>query len=140
MALESQFFYSNLFLTMCSRFAESFMRNQKGSKKLEILSLHLRMPNYAEVNIKCRSPQVGAEVIPCRSYSCRTSIAPSLVTFRKVLKWGASIRWSIGPSSAMGIETTTIGRTHPTVSRKVTYAVIFIECQRGAIFTDFLEQ
>ena len=31
----------------------------------------------AEVNIRCRSPQVGAEVIPCRSYSCRTSIAPS---------------------------------------------------------------
>ena len=30
----------------------------------------------AEVNIRCRSPQVGAEVIPCRSYSCRTSIAP----------------------------------------------------------------
>ena len=30
----------------------------------------------AEVNIRCRSPQVGAEIIPCRSYSCRTSIAP----------------------------------------------------------------
>ena len=30
----------------------------------------------AEVNIGCRSPQVGAEVKLCRSYSCRTSIAP----------------------------------------------------------------
>ena len=29
----------------------------------------------AEVNIGCRSPQVGAEVNLCRSYSCRTSIA-----------------------------------------------------------------
>ena len=30
----------------------------------------------AEVNIRCRSPQVGVEVIPCRSYSCRISNAP----------------------------------------------------------------
>ena len=29
----------------------------------------------AEVNIWCRGPQVGAEIIPCRSYSCRKSIA-----------------------------------------------------------------
>ena len=32
--------------------------------------------NFAEVNIRCRTPQVGAEVIPYRSYSYRTSIAP----------------------------------------------------------------
>ena len=30
----------------------------------------------AKVNIGCRSPQVGAEVIPCRSFSFRTSIVP----------------------------------------------------------------
>ena len=38
--------------------------------------VNIPMKLGAEVNIRCRSPQVGAEVIPCRSYSCRTSIAP----------------------------------------------------------------
>ena len=40
---------------------------------------HVIVLHYAKVNIPkgwCRSPQVGAEVIACRSYSCRTSIAP----------------------------------------------------------------
>ena len=37
----------------------------------------------AEVNIWYRSPQVGAEVIPCRSYSCRTSIAPFYILIAK---------------------------------------------------------
>ena len=45
-ALESQNFYSGVFLIVCQRFAENFMRIHKGSKKLEILSLHLRMPSH----------------------------------------------------------------------------------------------
>ena len=55
-------------------------------RKISLTSAHVILLHYAEVNIpielgadvniRCRSPQVGAEIISCRSYSCRTSIAP----------------------------------------------------------------
>ena len=40
--------------------------------------------------------------------------------YHKNLKWGASSRWSFCPNSAWSsIETTTIGKTHPTVELKI---------------------
>ena len=35
------------------------------------------------------------------------------------LKWSASFRWSFGPSSAICIESTTIGKTRPTLIRVI---------------------
>ena len=59
--------------------------------KISSTSAHVIILHFAEVNIPmklgvkvdiwCRSPQVGAELIPCRSYSCRTSIAPHFSDF-----------------------------------------------------------
>jgi len=43
---------------------------------LHYAEVNIPMELGAEINITCRSPQVGAELNPCRSYSCRTSIAP----------------------------------------------------------------
>ena len=49
----------------------------------------------AEVNIRCRSPQVGAEVIPCRSYSCRISIAPSFLVRVQLRFVGLKQFWKV---------------------------------------------
>lgn len=43
-------------------------------RKISLTSAHVILLYYAEVNIPM---ELGAEVIPCRSYSCRTSTAPS---------------------------------------------------------------
>ena len=48
---------------------------------LHYAEVNIPMELGAEVNIRCRSPQVGAEVIPCRSHSCRTSISPQNYLF-----------------------------------------------------------
>ena len=46
-----------------------------------------------------------------------------------IVKWGASFRWSFRPSSAWGsIETTTIGKTQPTLFREPRpYHEIFVQ-------------
>ena len=58
---------------------------QTSARKISLTSAHVIFLHGAEVNIPielgaevnigCRSPQVGAEGNLCRSYSCRTSIA-----------------------------------------------------------------
>ena len=46
---------------------------------ISFISAQVIFLNYAEVNIRCRSQQVCAKVIPCRSYSSRTSVAPNCI-------------------------------------------------------------
>ena len=54
------------------------------------------------------------QIVLCQICFCRLSRAR--FNQQNILKWGASTRWSFGPNFAWGSkETTTIGKTHPTL-------------------------
>ena len=51
-----------------------------------------------------------------RTFTCNDQ---QIIDLLGKVKWGASLRWSFGPNSAWGrIETTTIGKTHPTLYQR----------------------
>ena len=77
---------------------------------LHYAEVKIPMELGAEINITCRSTQVGAEVIPCRSYSCRTSIAPKKLRFPRIGPIGPSKvleLWSLLSSYILSINRST---------------------------------